>query len=1203
MIGSVTIYRKLLTQVEIDANVSTNLDFVNDSVIQYNRIDGVIVRYAKSAGGVISPVDFTSSGLLKGVSNTVIQTSLEAMGVGEAYFITANNTIFATDDILANSWVTRVSGTGAITDLTDFDIHTISGGSGLFKGAKDVILQSNLESLAIGEAYFVQDNNTIFATDDLPINSFVTRVSGTGVITDLTDFDIHTISTEADKESNSTFYVSDTGDDLADGSVTRPFSTLQHAVDTAGGADTVVVTSGNYNENLNFSNGQSRTIKSLSSDTGVVLDGTLSFGANGSIYTVLEKLEVRETVSTAGLGGIRMNDCKITVSSGNALEVNGALTGNIVLDGTQITGGAINISTTNTVDTQIKNAWCPVELIISSGVVFLENLSAIGKITLNGGVLVINRCSFLKDGSDVSIQINNTATAVSGSAIYLTEYNNFQQADLSFGHIERQSALADCPIIATGSVVDDATSHVLQGVEIIPASTLDYNLVGYTPANYATPALNIVKEHLARIDDALAIAGDGGRVYKLIYPTSTKSELIGMKQGQIVIFVSDRPDDASSFMSGNAFSSRDFLEATADILVEPTNLADFNLFENPVSESLSAFVGCQDTITQAELEALEVGQSYFIKQDVNLFGVRDITANSFVTRISGSGAITDLTDFDVHNTDMDLRIIELDKAVYVNSDTTKGNDFSGNGSRAKPFRTKQTALESFAEGSEKVIYITGSSGDNLTFRANDADITVITEAGTTHSGITNLVTNNDNIKFESMGGESTYISTINDGSLGNITFDVDVTGLYFKTGGSGGSNPAGVLEFGVNSDITGIELSVTGNSTVRTLGKGAMGELIQSNGDVQLLHTGSVVCPKLSGGVTPATGTPKTTFGSEVQLIADAGDSLVSTADNSTVNIQGATTLQPDDTTYGVIDFSGATVNTECNVWVNSQLARTGDTFPLNGKTLVNDATNLKSNHTPVNYSASDDSVWSSIAGIDAALSGIGGDITNKNILMNKRFIINQRQVASKTSNADGYGVDAWYFDSANNVMKQVVRENEYTPNALHSIGIYAGNTLGLISSSTLTSPASGDWTVSVPVTADAVQLELGDSSGLFDIPSFLSDVERCRTLFQKSYRYSHAIGTNTDFNSENHLSLNGSDFYSLGVIKLIPEMKTTPEITLYSLTGNATLITETNTGTQRNSLLTDVATGVFRVRVPAQMSGQYRYSWHYTADASPIPA
>lgn len=90
-----------------------------------------------------------------------------------------------------------------------------------------------------------------------------------------------------------TYYVSTTGSDANDGSLSSPWLTIQHAVDSVGPGDTICVTAGVYNELVTFNNSGSAaagyiTLNNYNNQTAVI-DGTGLTGSNPALIKIQDK--------------------------------------------------------------------------------------------------------------------------------------------------------------------------------------------------------------------------------------------------------------------------------------------------------------------------------------------------------------------------------------------------------------------------------------------------------------------------------------------------------------------------------------------------------------------------------------------------------------------------------------------------------------------------------------------------------------------------------------------------------------------------------------------------------------------------------------------------------------------------------------------------------------------------------------------------
>lgn len=122
--------------------------------------------------------------------------------------------------------------------------------------------------------------------------------------------------------------------------------------------------------------------------------------------------------------------------------------------------------------------------------------------------------------------------------------------------------------------------------------------------------------------------------------------------------------------------------------------------------------------------------------------------------------------------------------------------------------------------------------------------------------------------------------------------------------------------------------------------------------------------------------------------------------------------------------------------------------------------------------------------------SGASGQLGYRNILINGDFRINQRSFAGNWGTlSDGdYGYDRWKKSGANN--QQVVEEGNYKPNTTYTLSGVG------ISTSTITSPASGHWTITVPNTASKIQLEEGRIQTPFELRNIGVELSLCQRYY-----------------------------------------------------------------------------------------------------------
>jgi len=191
----------------------------------------------------------------------------------------------------------------------------------------------------------------------------------------------------------------------------------------------------------------------------------------------------------------------------------------------------------------------------------------------------------------------------------------------------------------------------------------------------------------------------------------------------------------------------------------------------------------------------------------------------------------------------------------------------------------------------------------------------------------------------------------------------------------------------------------------------------------------------------------------------------------------------------------------------------------------------------------------SSIKSLDALNKSISAN-TGKSLLINGDFsaeaVINQRGFDGNWAGATegAYGFDRWKKSGTDIV--QIVEAGGYKPSIVHTL-----SGIGLIPSQ-ITSPASGNWTITVANTATEVQLELGDTATDFEVVSPADQLARCQRYFVALGNHAGSIHTHYRFATGKFDA--GNDLTC--IVDFMKDMRTDPVITS---TGN--LIAECSAG------------------------------------------
>jgi len=394
----------------------------------------------------------------------------------------------------------------------------------------------------------------------------------------------------------------------------------------------------------------------------------------------------------------------------------------------------------------------------------------------------------------------------------------------------------------------------------------------------------------------------------------------------------------------------------------PINANDIVSLQSQIDLKQNNVISVANQAAMLALTNAEIGKSVvYVTADKILYQLTSLPASTFANWQSiasnPSNPVNTITTSDIDT------LFKPFGSIYVNA--IRGSDTTGTGTKTKPFATRQAALNSFTAGSPHTIYVEGNTNDDLAFRVNDQSMRIITEAKSIHSGNITLQGINTSIYFDSIGGSSSYNSvTINNNGPGTLYFN----NCDLSNSTSNESGASGYTEFGSNTAIDGLTINLTGNRYVKTLGTGSNITLNQSKG----IFDGALLTGSIKTYITGTSNTAMATIlRAGCQLLKDTnGKSLVCSAVPSALSVvylMGCSTAQADGS-FGKIDFTNAGANILCSVWSNSQLAPSGDVFPITGKQLPNSAMNLLASTTATNYTPTNTSVKGHLDGINTSL-------------------------------------------------------------------------------------------------------------------------------------------------------------------------------------------------------------------------------------------
>lgn len=132
------------------------------------------------------------------------------------------------------------------------------------------------------------------------------------------------------------------------------------------------------------------------------------------------------------------------------------------------------------------------------------------------------------------------------------------------------------------------------------------------------------------------------------------------------------------------------------------------------------------------------------------------------------------------------------------------------------------------------------------------------------------------------------------------------------------------------------------------------------------------------------------------------------------------------------------------------------------------------------------------------------------------------------------YGYDQWAKADATNML-QVIEAGNFRPSTVHTL---SGQN---VTTQQITSPASGNWTITVPQTARNVQLEEGTDATPFEIRPVAFELAQCQ-------RYYCCSANLNDGNGFYGTATSGHVYRSYGRFPV--SMRTTPTVVLSNVGG-----------------------------------------------------
>ena len=122
------------------------------------------------------------------------------------------------------------------------------------------------------------------------------------------------------------------------------------------------------------------------------------------------------------------------------------------------------------------------------------------------------------------------------------------------------------------------------------------------------------------------------------------------------------------------------------------------------------------------------------------------------------------------------------------------------------------------------------------------------------------------------------------------------------------------------------------------------------------------------------------------------------------------------------------------------------------------------------------------------------GQVAYRNVLINGRVTINQRNVTFASASVGDYWADRWKKTGAT-TMTQIVEQGSFRPSTVYTLSGTG------VTTQQVTSPPTGNFTIpDIPSSATNVQLEEGTEATPFEYRPFSLELLMCERYFQKAY-------------------------------------------------------------------------------------------------------
>ena len=294
-------------------------------------------------------------------------------------------------------------------------------------------------------------------------------------------------------------WVAKNGGDTLDGSINRPWATLQHAIDTVANGSVIIINAGTYSENVTLDGKNDVQIIAM----GATLDGRLTIqNASG---TKVQGLRITnnttECVSLADGAGNTILD-GVVLDAGapdqNAILLSNSQIGNTLVKNSTITGRVSNNQTTGYTLVVDGCSGSTMRISAGGGITVVSNAATIGSVYHSAGHLLLNGIGIVATNSS-GVSIQSIADANSNNSLRLQGVS-VRQTNGTYGKIDKTGT----SVFAFVSVERDI-NETYTGTRIY-AQWADDISANYSASNYPSTG-STVKDHLEGIDTRLGELG------------------------------------------------------------------------------------------------------------------------------------------------------------------------------------------------------------------------------------------------------------------------------------------------------------------------------------------------------------------------------------------------------------------------------------------------------------------------------------------------------------------------------------------------------------------------------------------------------------------------------------------------------------------------------------------------------------------------